>query len=199
MNKEAQYKRLCIALGVFAAICVIVITVMLILWPRDTQDASAGTEDPSAGVTTTVDRSGETDATLPADAQEASPTTVDDTEDAPLTATNAVVIDTPYGTLYYPKTWSSYVKYSGETSGDTYAESFYCCIKEQEIPLFTIYFNAADKGFEAGSVSKDGQAVPVTVELHEWEPDETWTEDETTTLYAMQESVNEVLAALPMV
>jgi len=176
MNKETFYKRWCIALAIFSVACVTALTVLVIVWPRTEPVISPNT--------------------IPTGEPTGSSSPIGTNQEETLTEDNAESIQTPYATLYFPDEWKSYVTHTSQTNGEASSEAFSATIGGHTAPLYTIHFAAPELGHPAGTVVKDGEEVPVTVELHEFTPDETWTDEDTQILYALQETVNDVLAAL---
>lgn len=105
-------------------------------------------------------------------------------------------IETPYVMLGYPAQWESYLNYQQFEENGVYTVSFNCWIREELIPLFDINFGSEQVGELLGYIQKDEKKTAVAVAFHDYLPDETWKEDDTYVLFAMQESVNDLLSAL---
>ena len=101
-------------------------------------------------------------------------------------------IETPYGALKYPARWSEYLITKADESG-AYSVKFSAKIGEHaEEHLFTVYIGG-DKGIEAGAIGDKS----LRIEIAEPVLDDTWSDDESLILTAMQEDMNYLLSNLP--
>lgn len=108
--------------------------------------------------------------------------------------TDFLSIETRYTTLHYPSKWSEMLATEAE---ENTVEFYYRSENGSNILLFTIAFHA-DVGVQLGVLqTDDGANVPVSLVLDEIDT-EGLGEDEITTAYAMQESVNELVAELDL-
>lgn len=107
-----------------------------------------------------------------------------------------LTISTPYCDLQYPDLWPDFFRHSGSENGGAYTETFYCSMNGQELELFRIVFNGEGSEFVLGTVKADGQTVPVSVEILDVTVDESWTQGERDTVYAMAEGVNDVIQSI---
>lgn len=109
---------------------------------------------------------------------------------------DGVRLETPYGILEIPGAWGDQLQ--AEASGvEPYTLEFYGCLPGREkVLLFSFRFGGAAEG--AAAMTRDAAGDPVPVHLTVGELAETagWSEQETDTLYAMQESLNELLESL---
>lgn len=105
------------------------------------------------------------------------------------------VVETPYCDLYFPEEWADQVEVEQE-EGDVHAVSFYGMVdgKERKL-LFDVLFGE-EVGSEIGTLNVDGQDIRVAIQFANINVDETWTEDETNTIYSMQEDVNYLMDEL---
>lgn len=102
--------------------------------------------------------------------------------------TENMIIQTAYGELRYPKKWEPQARFV--SNGDTL--TCYATLSgHSQIALFDVYFGQ-DQGYPIGTL--DG--VSVNVKTHELELDESWTDDQVQTLYAMQEDINHLIQKL---
>ena len=108
---------------------------------------------------------------------------------------NAIEIKTDYCTLYYPSIYKEdlEVKYSNDTG---YKAEFYGKVKgKEEVHLFDICFNS-DDGDLLGYLEYDEENINMSFEVNELSFDDSWKQKNIDKMYAMQEEVNFVLAAL---
>ena len=106
-----------------------------------------------------------------------------------------VVIDTPYGQLTYSGRWEDYLQVT-QTQGDAYTLSFASKIDGNEIqPLYDIVFSDTP---DLGVVYQDGNMVGVSLVIYEVSPDDSWSAEQKEIVFAMQETVNEIIAQLDL-
>lgn len=108
----------------------------------------------------------------------------------------AIEIETKYCTLYYPFEWENNLR-TEIIDNDDYKVEFYGTVEgKKEQHLFDLIFNGA-VGFNLGTIkTESGENVTISIESYSFEPDNTWTEDEEFTLYAMQEDINYTIGML---
>lgn len=104
-----------------------------------------------------------------------------------------MVIDAPCGELHYPSRWKDnlslqmaddYVAFYGRVGGHS------------EQWLFTVHFGTG-VGIEIGSVTDvGGQIVSVSVEIEDLMLDDSWSTNDASVIYAMQEDLNYLLMNL---
>ncbi len=101
-------------------------------------------------------------------------------------------ITTPYGTLSYPEGMADHLLIAN-TSQQPYTLEFYAVMEEkQELRLFDISLGEGSGG-NMGTVMTPAGEVPLNVTIYELTTEETWSEDEITTAFAMQDVVNEMI------
>ena len=104
-------------------------------------------------------------------------------------------VDTPFTKLYYPVKWQSQVRVQN-IEGDVYTVEFYGSVEgKAETHLFDIAFGGTD-GFTVGNITVGDAVTNVNLVFAEIMLDETWTEEETNMIYAMQEDANYLLGML---
>lgn len=106
-----------------------------------------------------------------------------------------VVIETPYGNLYFPGQWTEELKTTVDES-DGYEVVFQGVINGHDaIPLFAVNFGGS-KGTEVHTVCTENN-VPVFVRLRTFELEmDDWSAVDQATARAMQEDLNHMLAKL---
>lgn len=109
-----------------------------------------------------------------------------------------MVIDTPYGKLYFPGRWKEELKLTVDES-DGYDLVFIASIGENEdVRLFAVNFGGSDAmGKPVGSVKTDND-VPIAVRVRTFPLElDGWGTVDRSTVNAMQEDLNHLLAKLP--
>lgn len=167
--KENKTKKINVILGVMLVLCVSVIIIMLILWPRETNNNRVENEK----VTTTIKKT-----------------------DSQKSNDDMIEIKTPYCTLEYPKLWSDNLKYEEKDKDGLYSQTFYCNVKKQKIKMFTIYFGETEKGECLGYIVNGDEKVAFSVDVNSVETDGTWTQEEKNLLMSMNEGVNDVISSV---
>ena len=114
----------------------------------------------------------------------------------PAQMANMVSIETPYLTLYYPDRWEAHLLHEHHEEDGVYTESFYCTVGGRLIALFDVHFGDAQAGEVFGYILQDGKKVPFCLTFHDYIPDESWSEEDQFVLFAMQESVNDLVQAV---
>ena len=115
-----------------------------------------------------------------------------------VTATPDDVIATAYGELIFPGMWADRVQYEIEENESDVRIHFEGIVDGVQIPLFTLcYGTVPDNGYEMGALLTDGDMlVPVSTVMYPIVPEESWSEETTNELYALQESVNDLLVQI---
>lgn len=149
------------------AICLILITVQLFMWPKQ---AASVDEDASAQ-----------------SAKASGTSSTASTTSAP----SMVSIDTPYVTLQYPAEYADYLDNEVRQDDGVYANTFSCVKDGQATVLFTVYFGAPDIGENFGYLNCDGQQVAFTIAF----PDAV-SEETDLLIRGMLEAVNDVIACV---
>lgn len=106
-----------------------------------------------------------------------------------------VALSTTYGELRYPFAFSDLIRVEAENTQSSAALKFFAEISGAEYPLFTLSFHG-EEGAVIGSmpIPDAGEPVPVCVEIYGLEAE--LDESDQITFYAVQETVNDVLASL---
>ncbi len=177
-------KTIIIALSSVIAVCLIVIIVLLCLLLKKSDD-NKSSDNKSAVSDTTAQN--ETSAST-----EKSSLTVG----APDDSREAIEIATKYGTLLYPHEWEKNLR-TEIVDKEEYKVEFYGTVEgKTEQHLFDLLFNG-EKGYNLGTLTTEtGEAVQLNIESYDFELDDSWTEDEKFTLYAMQEDINYTIGML---
>lgn len=101
-------------------------------------------------------------------------------------------IQTPYGPLRYPEGLADHLLVI-QTSEQPYTIEFYAVMEgKQEMRLFDISLGEASGG-NMGMVQTPNGAIPLNVIIYDLELDDSWTEGEVITVYAMQDVINEMI------
>lgn len=105
-----------------------------------------------------------------------------------------MTVATPWAALSYPACWAEYLTTTlNEAAGSV---TFYGNVGEHEaVELFTLCFGG-EEGVPAGSVSNPEGELDVLVQMAGQSFGDSWSEDEKNMIYAMQEGINDLLAAL---
>ena len=108
------------------------------------------------------------------------------------------VIVTPYGELKYPGMWTDRVRYEMEEDGADVKVHFYATAEGAQVQLFTLcYGTVPEDGYEMGQLLIEGDmVVPVSTVMYSIVPQDDWSEETTNELYALQESINDLLVQL---
>jgi len=107
-----------------------------------------------------------------------------------------IEFENPYCTLKYPAIWKSNLKYEESTEDGFFKGTFYFHSSNHEVEMFSIYFGNPELGTVLGYITKDEEKIPFSVDVKEYECDETWTEDEKELLNSMTDGVNEVIVSV---
>lgn len=75
-------------------------------------------------------------------------------------------INTCYGPLTFPNTYSFYLNHQEVTEGDTVTEYFYMVYQDTQIDLFRIEFGADMDGTLMGAFSTENGEIPIYVSVH---------------------------------
>ena len=104
------------------------------------------------------------------------------------------VLQVPSGELTFPGFWTDKVTHETVENGEDLQIVFRSALKDAQIELFRLcYGTASEEGFLIGKMA-DGTAVSVV--MRSIEPDDVWSKETLDTLYALQESVNDLLVQL---
>ena len=115
------------------------------------------------------------------------------TQEESIAQTEAILVDTPYGTLKYETAWKADI-YVEKAEQDDFALELYGKVSDKtKQPIFTIFFDS-DKGVPCGILlDAEGNEIQISVSMEEPVFDKSWTESEKNKIYAMQEDVNDLL------
>lgn len=104
-----------------------------------------------------------------------------------------ILIETKYGTLYYPGQWEDYVSIAQNEEDDKIVVSFTATVGDTSYPLFEVTIGG-NEGTSVGEIT-DSEGTKRTVYMHadELNEDPNLTEIEQKRLYAMQEDLNYVI------
>ena len=103
----------------------------------------------------------------------------------------AFEIETSYGKLYFPKKWENQVRVEA-VEGDAYTVQFFGTVEgKPEQHLFNVVCGGTD-GILVGTWGD----MPVYIMYADIAVDDTWTQEELDTIYAMQEDVNYLMGML---
>lgn len=106
--------------------------------------------------------------------------------------------DTLYCRLYFPSEWEGSMHTEIVEAEDSYAVAFWGQLENKKELLFTVYFgDAPDDVISVGYlVTEESGRVAVSIEMSDFMPGNDWTQEESDTMCAMQESVNHMIARL---
>lgn len=199
-NKVINPKAIIIILSSVIAVCLIVIIVLLCLLLKKSDDSKSSNDKSAVSDTITQNAASVPSENTSTDVQnETSPAeqeTTSITIGSPDDSREAIEISTKYGTLLYPKEWESNLR-TEIVDKDEYKVEFYGTVEgKKEQHLFDLFFNG-EKGYNLGTLTTEaGEAVQINIESYDFELDDSWTEDEKFTLYAMQEDINYTIGML---
>jgi len=177
-------KTIIIILSSVIAACLIVIIILLCLLLNKSDDSKSS--DNKSALSDTSMQS-ETSAST-----ENSSLTVGSPDDS----REAIEISTKYGTLLYPLEWEKNLR-TEVVDKEEYKVEFYGTVEgKKEQHLFDLSFNGTE-GYNLGTLkTESGEDVQINIESYDFELDDSWTEDEKFTLYAMQEDINYTIGML---
>lgn len=105
-----------------------------------------------------------------------------------------MTVETPWAALFYPACWEKYL--TAETDETACTVTFLANVGEREsVELFVLCFGG-EEGMPAGTVSTPEGDVELLVRMGSLSFDDSWSENEKNIVYAMQEGINDLLAAL---
>jgi flavodoxin len=105
---------------------------------------------------------------------------------------DVLVVKTTYGTIQYPAAFSDLIRIETETFEKDAQMVFSAFVGEEEVKLYTLYFNRA-VGIPLGTLTVDGVKYAVTAEIHDLVYAN---EDNRLTYQAAQETFNDVAMSL---
>lgn len=105
---------------------------------------------------------------------------------------DTMVVLTTYGTVKYPFAFSDILSVEAKNF-DSYASlEFSVLIDEKSVLLYALLFNGTE-GMPVGTLQVDGETYEVTSQLYDAED---VSDDDMVTIYAVQETFNDVLSSL---
>lgn len=111
----------------------------------------------------------------------------------PVYDTEDMALDTPYMELHYPAMWAEYLNVQ-VSKGTPYRVGYYANFEGHgSLHLFTVSFGGSKGTLLKTIKTSDGQMVEIRIEVPELSLDSSWTEEEQTFAYAMQEDLNYLL------
>lgn len=134
---------------------------------------------------------------MPTEPEETEPVFTQPTQPAPSEGQlPEITISTPVAQLYYPAQWEPYLQVETET-GDGCTAKFYGKVgSHAREHLFSITLDTEPGAFLGTIVGLDGKEYNVYVLFAEFDPDESWTEEDKNTIINMQEDINYLLERL---
>lgn len=107
---------------------------------------------------------------------------------------DGVVISTPIGELYYSKAWEEYTEVKCSSDETHFTAVIHANIGNHSMDILAIHLCDEADGMTVGSVpDSDGNQTKVFLEIYEIDTDNGWSQSEIDTVYAMQESVNQLV------
>lgn len=107
----------------------------------------------------------------------------------------SIEIQTDYCKLYFPESWKEQIKVKISKEAG-YKVQFYGLVEGHEPQhLFDVCFNS-DEGMLLGYLENGDEVVNLSIDLMEFEFDESWKQEEIDQIYAMQEEMNFVMNTL---
>ena len=107
-----------------------------------------------------------------------------------------VWVETPYCNLVYPFGMSDTLRVQSESVADGLTVTFYGGINDLTKALYAIHFGVESNIYVGTLTLEDGTEIAVWAEIFEIVPEASWKEEESNTLYAMQECINDTLEYL---
>ena len=102
-------------------------------------------------------------------------------------------IETAFGTIHFPGEWEGYLHTEIE-DGEEYTIKFFSEIPGKgNIALFDICFGEKNENSFGEAISNDGEKAWVSVIIHDFTPDDSWSSDESNIVYGMQEAFNDII------
>ncbi len=164
-------KKKNLIVGIAIVICMILVVVIGVLWMKDSNKKSdeGKVETGNQEVISTMDE---------------------------LRTEDGFGIETPYCTIYFPTKWQEQVTVDKQ-EGDVYTLQFSGTVEGKDAQhLFDLQFGGTE-GFALGTITTaDGNEVTISAVFAEDTMNESWTEEEKLTIYAMQEDINYIIAKL---
>ncbi len=199
-DKANNPRTIIIILSSVIAVCLIVIIILLCLLLKKSDDNKSGDNKSSVSDTNVQNETlyssdiTNTDVQNETSASEHENTSI--TIGLPDDSREAIEISTKYGTFFYPLEWKENLR-TDVIDKEEYKVEFYGTVEgKKEQHLFDLIFNGTD-GYNLGTLTTDtGEAVQINIESYDFDLDDSWTEDEKFTLYAMQDDINYTIGML---
>ena len=106
---------------------------------------------------------------------------------------NVVMVNTPYGKLYYQEQWIEFMKVEQVTEDGLLYAHFIAEINGANYPLFTLLIGVTDGDASTQLTDADGVQRNVYVQIEEIVNVDGLSDEEQNRLYAMQEEINFVI------
>ena len=109
-----------------------------------------------------------------------------------------IAVETPYCTLYYSGKWEKTIQVEIQEADFGYAVVFFGSANNEKVYLFSVLFALeTENSYPIGYYeSEEGITLDVSVELSDFVPDDTWSDDAVDLICSMQEEVNHVIEKL---
>lgn len=185
-------KTINVILILLIIVCLGIIVFLLTKVPK--QDAQPNLAAPTNVATENPPES--TDAPQPTETVEVPEQTEPETVENDTEQVDMIWIQTPYIDLGYPAQWESYLRCEPKEENGVFTQSFLCSVNSEKVPLFDVHMGSEAVGEPMGYINTADGKVVVSMTFHDYAPDSTWSQDDTYVLYAMQESVNELMRSL---
>ncbi len=105
-----------------------------------------------------------------------------------------LTVSTKFGDHRYPGIWEDQVRTEVVEEAIGGRVIYYGKVNGKESPLFTVYYGKGSANSQTiGTMKVDGLSLAVSIELNDFQPDETWSQEEIDTFCAMQEGMNDVI------
>lgn len=187
--KKKQKNKIPVILGiVIILLCVLIVAMLLALNARGTVHQAENAETDANKGTNASENLGTTAATMLEEVEIEKPV-IRDYEVVELIDGQ---IQTPYCALSYPEGLTDLLLVI-KTSEQPYTLEFYAVMEgKEELRLFDISMGAGSGGNMGVVMTPEGE-IPLNVTIYTLTMDETWSEGEITTAYAMQDAVNDII------
>lgn len=108
-------------------------------------------------------------------------------------------IETPYIRLQIDSEWADHLQFE-VTEGEPWGVAVYAQLDEQNRQLlFDLSFAMAGTGNLGQIKTKDGELIGVGVDICDYEPDSTWSDEQVEMVRQLQECVNDLIAQLSLI
>lgn len=105
-------------------------------------------------------------------------------------------IETPYCKVKYPSEWGENVEYICSDENGVFSIEFISKIKNQDIKMFEIFFNGAERGQKIGYLLTNGEKILFSGEIGTFVPGEDWSDEEKDLYYSMVEGINYIIKSV---